>query len=45
MKYSKKLDYRKRKRSWGVFMGMTLKIREFVYNNSFETFCKIWYEK
>ena len=45
MKYSKRLDYWQRRRGWGLFMEMTPKIRGFVYNNSFETFCKNTYEK
>lgn len=40
MKHSKELTKWLRKRSWAVFMGMTPKMRKFVYNNSFESYCK-----
>ena len=40
MKHSKELNKWLRRRCWGVFMEMTPKMRNFVYNNSFESFCK-----
>ena len=40
MKHSKELTKWLRKRCWAVFMEMTPKMRKFVYNNSFESFCK-----
>ena len=40
MKYSKQLPQFLRKRCWGVYIEMNPKMRHFVYNNNFETFCK-----
>ena len=40
MKYSKQLSTWFVKRCWGVFMEMKPKMRKYVYNNSFESFCK-----
>ena len=40
MKYSKQLTKWLRKRGWATFMSMTPKMRKFVYNNSFESYCK-----
>jgi len=45
MKYTKELPEWLRRRSWGVFMGMTPKMRKFVYNNSFESYCKTFKSK
>jgi hypothetical protein len=40
MKYSKQLSIFQRKQKWGRFMKLSSDLRLYLFNNSFETYCK-----